>query len=69
MIAPIRETEAPPRSPGLRRAHRIVASTFLKKQTPPTDNGPPIPAWQSWLFTGWVVLVVAIYSAYMIGLL
>jgi hypothetical protein len=69
MIAPIRQNDDPPRLAGMRRAHRIVASRLLRNQDRPTDVGPPVPAWQAWLLSGWVVLAVLIYAACMIGLL
>lgn len=69
MIAPIQRTKDPPGSPEMRRAHRLVASTLLKKQRYPADDAPPVPAWRAWLFTAWVVTATAAYLAYMVGLL
>jgi len=69
MIAPIQQTEDPPRQPGMRRVHHLVAATFLKRQQRPSDNAPPVPAWKAWLFAAWVIVATAAYSAYMIGIL
>ena len=69
MIAPIQQTDDPPRSHGMLRAHRLVASTLLKEPRYPADDAPPVPAWRAWLFTAWVVVATAVYAAYMIGLL
>ena len=66
MIAPIRETEAPRRSPAIRRAYRLVAGRLLKRGAVP-DDAPPVPAWKAWLFVGWVVVVTTVYFAYMLG--
>ena len=68
MIAPIRQTEPRPRLRGLRRAHRLVAATLLKKRRHPADGASRVPAWRAWLFTLWVVVVTVAYSAYLIGL-
>jgi hypothetical protein len=68
MIAPIRHTD--PETAEVRRrlrlARQVVVSTLLDPQPKKTD-GPPIPAWQAWLFAGWTVAVVAIYFASMLG--
>ena len=52
----------------LRRARRIVASTFFARDPQPADTAPPISAWRAWLFAGWVVLVTSAYFARMLGL-
>jgi hypothetical protein len=68
MIAPIKRPKASRSSPGIRRARQLVASTLLPQRPQPAD-APAVPAWRAWLFTAWVAVVVAVYSAYMIGLL
>jgi len=65
MIAHIRETPRQPRSRVMRRAHRLVATTLLKKRLHPADGAAPVPAWRSWLFTLWVVVVTGVYMVYM----
>ena len=68
MIAPIQEKEGQTRSQRLRRARGFVASKFLGVRSYPADNGPTVPPWQAWLFTGWVVLVAAVCVWWMVGL-
>ena len=53
----------------LRRARRLVASTFFSRKPAPTDDAPPVPAWQAWLFAAWAVFVTALYFATMLGFL
>ena len=70
MIAKIQQTEDRRRSPRMRRAHRLVASTLLKKTKAAfTGDGPPVAAWRAWLFAAWVATATAAYAAYMVGLL
>jgi hypothetical protein len=68
MIAPIKQSEDPPRSPGVRHAHRLVASAFLRERKHRAETAPSVPGWQAWLFVAWVVLATAAYAGYMIGL-
>ncbi len=68
MIAPIHETKDPPPTPGLRRARRLVASSFLKQRSYPADEGAAVRPWQAWLFTLWVVVTTVAYAAAMAGL-
>ena len=68
MIARIRQTEPESRPRGLRRAHRLVAATMLKKPRHAADGSSRVPAWRAWLFTFWVLVVTVAYSAYLIGL-
>ncbi|MBN2473483.1 MAG: hypothetical protein JXB62_02655 [Pirellulales bacterium] len=67
MIAPIRQKETRPRPPGIRRAYRLVASTLLSDRPRRGSQTPWVPAWQAWLYTGWVVIVVGAYAASMLG--
>ena len=69
MIAPIEGPKASAPSPGIRRAHSLVASTLLKQRPLPRDRTPPVPAWRAWLFTTWAVVVAAVYFMYMARLL
>ena len=66
MIAPIEKAKPRASAPGIRRARRMVASTLLKP--PPPGGAPRLPAWRAWLFTAWVVVVVAVYLVCMAGL-
>lgn len=68
MIAPIKRPKTSAPSPGIRRAHRLVASTLLQQRLRPRDAAPPVPAWRAWLFTAWVVVTAAVYFACMSGL-
>jgi len=68
MIAPIKSPKASRSSPDIRRVRQLVASALLPHRRRPPD-APTVPAWRAWLFTAWVVVVVAVYAAYMIGLL
>jgi len=68
MIAPLRQTKPVRRSPALRRAHRLLASTLLTKSARTADDAPLIPRWQAWLFTLWVAAACAIYFAHMLRL-
>lgn len=67
MIARFQQTDDRRRPPALRRAHRLVAKTFLKPELSETSR--PVPAWQAWLFAAWVVTATAAWFAYMAGLL
>ena len=69
MIAPIEGPKASAPSPGIRHAHRLVASTLLEQRPRPRDCTPPVPAWRAWLFTTWAVVVAAVYFMCMAGLL
>jgi hypothetical protein len=52
----------------LRRARRIVASTFFARHPHPADTARPISAPRAWLFAAWVALVTGAYFARMLGL-
>jgi hypothetical protein len=67
MIAPASQTDGRPPSRGLRYARRLVASTLLRRRLPGWGNSAKIAAWKAWLFTAWVVVVTAVYGAYMLG--
>ena len=71
MIAPRRQTDSDTARAGwrLRRARQIVASAFFEKHPQLAGNAPPIPAWQAWLFVGWVVITTVVYFGTMLGLL
>ncbi len=70
MIAPIRQSD--PETVEVRRrmkrARRVVASTLFSAPAPAQAPAPPIPAWQAWLFAGWVVVVAVAYCTSMLGL-
>lgn len=70
MIAPIR-LEDPRTTENRRRmrlARRLIAATLLPAPHEGGLPGRPIPAWQGWLFVGWVVLAATAYVARMVGL-
>lgn len=69
MIAPLSQAgpKTARRRRRLRRAHRLVASTFFERPLERTRDVPPIPAWKAWAFAGWVVIVTTIYLATMLG--
>ncbi|NUQ66187.1 MAG: hypothetical protein HUU20_27310 [Pirellulales bacterium] len=69
MIAPIRESEpeAAERRQRLRLAHQGVFSTLLDPRPAPKTDSPTVPRWQAWLLAGWMVSVVALYFASMLG--
>ena len=71
MIAPIdqMDTKTSELRRHLRRARRLVASTFFARKANPTDGAPPVPAWQAWIFVAWVVTITALYFAAMLGFL
>ncbi len=66
MIAPIREADQPTTTPGMRRARRMVASTFLKRQEG-SEKTSWVPRWQAWVFTGWILIVSIAYFSSMLG--
>ena len=71
MIAPLDQMD-PKRAElrrRLRRARRLVAARFFHHDADPSDNAPPVPAWQAWVFAAWVVIVTAVYFATMLGFL
>lgn len=71
MIAPLRSTD-PQTHQGRRHlgeVRRALASAFFSERSAPTDEAPPIRAWQAWAFTAWVLGVTGIYFACMFGLL
>ena len=70
MIAPLRQTDSETTEVRrrLHRARRVIASTFLEEPLHPADKAPRIPAWQAWLFTGWVLIAAGAYLASMLGL-
>lgn len=64
MIAPLRQTDAPSagRGPRWRRARRVVADALLRGERPAAvPTVAPVPAWQAWCLTAWVVGTVAVY--------
>jgi len=67
MIAPIQQEQQRPRTATVRHAHRLVAATLLKRRRYPADDTPKVPGWKAWAFAAWVVAVVAVYFAHMIG--
>jgi len=67
MIAPLRQTEDSSRLRRLRRAHRVVATTLLKKSRHPADTAASVSAWRAWLLTAWIALVITIYAAAMLN--
>jgi hypothetical protein len=71
MIAPLEQADAERAETRqrLRLARRFVASTFLGHRSEPGENAPPIAAWKAWAFAGWVVTVVVVYFATMLGLM
>jgi len=69
VIAFYRQEESTPSTPHVRRARRLVASTFLQRQGDSADSAPPVAAWKAWLLAAWVVAVTLLYFAGMLGLL
>ena len=70
MIVPVRppDPETSETRRRLRRARQLVAATFFKGRRS-ADTAPSIPSWRAWVFTGWLILVTAVYFAEMAGLL
>ncbi len=70
MIAPIRleDPETTENRRRMRLARRLIAATLLPERHAGGAPGRPIPAWQAWLFVGWVVLAATAYVARMAGL-
>jgi hypothetical protein len=64
MIAPRQMYELPPTRPA-REARKLALSLLdvSRRQQP-----APVPAWQGWLLTGWVLLVAGSYAAILLGL-
>jgi hypothetical protein len=64
MIAPLRgpsrRTTGRSRNDRLEIARRIVAATLLPRAD--EDRGPQVPAWQAWLFAGWMAITAIIYG-------
>ncbi len=56
-------------TPRMHRAHRMVASRFLTQGTEQHGSPPPVAAWQSWLFSAWVVVVISTYFLHLFGVL
>ena len=71
MIVPVRppDPETSETRRRLRRARQLVAATFFKCHRRSADTAPSIPSWRAWVFTGWLILVTAVYFAEMAGLL
>ncbi len=71
MIAPLRQPDSwtPEVRRQLRAAREMVATTRLQPAAERVSPVPPVPRWAAWLFTTWLVLVTALYGAYMLGLL
>ena len=71
MIAPLDQMD--PKTAELRRrlrkARRLIAARFLRHDADPTDEAPPISAWQAWAFVAWILIVTAVYFATMLGFL
>ena len=69
MIAPLPQTdlESAQASRHLHKAHRLIASTLLKRGRQPADRGPPVPAWKAWLLTVWGLVTTGVYFLSMIG--
>jgi hypothetical protein len=69
MIAPLRlpDAVATEEDRRLDEARHVVAAALLESEPRPAERAPRIPAWKAWLFTAWVVVVTAFYSAAMIG--
>ncbi|HEV7221861.1 MAG TPA: hypothetical protein VGN42_04120 [Pirellulales bacterium] len=69
MIAPFRgpsqRKSGRSRNDRLEIARRIVAATLLSRAD--EDRGPPVPAWQAWLFAGWMAIAAIIYGLSMAG--
>ncbi len=70
MIAPIRldDPETTDSRRRMRLARRLIAATLLPERPAGGTPGRPIPAWQAWLFVGWVVVATTVYFARMVGL-
>ena len=67
MIAPIRQSKAPPKTRMMQHARHLVAATLLRRRSGPAEAVPPVPAWRAWLFAAWVVVVTGVYFAHMLG--
>jgi len=69
MIAPLRETETATLETRqrLHRARQLIASTLLRPDPYPEESARPVAPWRAWLFAAWVVVVTAVYLAYMAG--
>ncbi len=68
MIAPSRLSEEAPPPNGLQSARRMVAAALLEQNAQSAPDVPRIPAWQAWLFVGWVITVGTAYCAHLAGL-
>ena len=66
MIAFIKETEDTVQTPSMRKARRMVVDTLLESDQA-ADSARPVKAWRAWLFTVWVMAVVVVYFACMVG--
>lgn len=70
MIAPLRKStareSASVEDEPLEVARRIVAATLLPRTD--GDRGPRIPAWQAWLFAGWMAIAAIFYGLSMAGM-
>ena len=67
MIAPIQKTPERPCRTGIHYARQLVAASLLRMRAYRDDTAPKIAPWKAWLTTVWIVVVTAVYGAYMIG--
>lgn len=69
MIAPLRPPLATTseKSRPLHEAHQVVAASLLAPLPSPQVEAPPVPAWRAWIFVVWIVGVVSVYAAAMVG--
>lgn len=68
MIAPLKSEvwETSQRvEPRMRRARRLLVE-LLWSDDPDARRVPPVPAWQAWLITAWIVVVALVYLTTML---
>ena len=66
-ITYLQQTPRRPVTPSMRRAHRLVAKTFLHTSETDSKSATPVAGWKAWLFAGWVVVAVATYLIVVLG--
>jgi hypothetical protein len=71
MIAPLRNFDsgkvATTSSPELPKARRLAARMLFAGRTA-APRPSPVPAWQAWLLTAWIVGAGTVYALIMAGL-
>jgi hypothetical protein len=65
MIAPLRETNEPPHTPGMLRARRLAATILLRH--PSHDTPYRHGMWKAWLVVAGAVAVAAILVGHWLG--